>query len=75
MKLNELLQVVKDDNIIEIIEKTSENGVTFWTRTFTRKKDLHYLLSLDKIVNKKVTDIKIFNGILLINIGNLKIDF
>lgn len=74
MKLNELLQVVKDDNIIEIIDNTSENGTIFYTRTFTRKKDLHYLLSLDKIVNKKVIEIMAINDVLFVNIGNLKIE-
>ena len=74
MKLNELLQVVKDDNIIEIIDNTSENGVTFYTRTFTRKKDLHYLLSLDKIVNKKVIEIMTIDDVLFVNIGDLKIE-
>ena len=73
MNLNELLKVVNDDNVIEIIEYTKTKLIC-WTRELT-KKDLHYFLSLDKIINKKVTDIKIFNGILLINIGNLKIDF
>lgn len=74
MKLNELLQVVKDDNIIEIIDNTSENGVNFCTRTFTRKKDLHYLLSLDKIVNKKVIEIMTIDDVLFVNIGDLKIE-
>lgn len=74
MKLNELLQVVKDDNIIEIIDNTSENGVIFCTRTFTRKKDLHYLLSLDKIVNKKVIEIMTIDDVLFVNIGDLKIE-
>lgn len=74
MKLNELLQVVKDDNIIEIIDNTSENGVNFCTRTLTRKKDLHYLLSLDKIVNKKVIEIMTIDDVLFVNIGDLKIE-
>ena len=74
MKLNELLQVVKDDNIIEIIDNTSENGAIFCTRTFKRKKDLHYLLSLDKIVNKKVLEIMTIDDVLFVNIGDLKIE-
>lgn len=74
MKLNELLQVVKDDNIIEIIDNTLENGVNFCTRTFTRKKDLHYLLSLDKIANKKVIEIMTIDDVLFVNIGDLKIE-
>lgn len=74
MKLNELLQVVKDDNIIEIIDNISENGVNFCTRTHTQKKDLHYLLSLDKIVNKKVIEIMTIDDVLFVNIGNLKIE-
>ena len=38
MKLNELLQVVKDDNIIEIIDNTSENGVIFTQEHLHAKK-------------------------------------